>query len=102
MARNIFKVNATVLDANGNFSTVSGFPKVFDSDNYGGNTITALRRAKAAYHTQLGLNYAVDGRQMQTVTIEQANGQLVNRESEGNFPPDPEPEPEPAPEPAQE
>lgn len=97
--RNIFIVNATVLDSNGNFSTVSGFPKRFDSESYSGNVDTALRRAKAAYHAQLAANYGVDNRLMQTVTLELANGQTMLRESEGAFPPDPEPEPEPTPEP---
>ena len=97
--RNIFIVNATLVDSNGNYSTITGFPKTFDSESYSGNTETALRRAKAAYHAQLGLNYAVDGRTMQTVTLVQVNGQLIMRESEGAFPPDPEPEPAPAPEP---
>lgn len=100
--RNIFIVNATVVDSNGTYSTVSGFPKRFDSDSYNNSAETALRRAKAAYHAQLGLNYAVDGRMMQTVTLEQANGQLIMRESEGAFPPDPEPAPEPEPEPKEE
>lgn len=96
MARNIFIVNATVVDANGNYSTISGFPKRFDSNSYNGSTETALRRAKAAYFAQLSNNYAVDGRQMQTVTLEMANGKIVMRDSEGNFvEPEPTPEPEP-------
>jgi len=97
MARSLFIVNATVVDANGNFSTVSGFPKRFDSNSYQGNEETALRRAKAAYHTQLGLNYAVDNRQMQTVTLSSADGRMILRDSEGWFV-DPEPQPEPEPE----
>lgn len=87
--RNIFIVNATIVDSNGTYSTVSGFPKRFDSESYVTSenpTETALRRAKAAYHTQLGLNYAVDGRMMQTVTLSQADGRIIMRESEGSFP----------------
>ena len=90
--RNIYIVNATVLNDD-NYSTVSGFPKRFDSDSYSGSTETALRRAKSAYYTQLGSNYAVDGRQMQVVTLSQANGQLIMRDTDGNFLPDPEPVP---------
>ena len=59
---------------------------------YSGSTETALRRAKSAYFAQASANYAVDGRQMQTVTLSMANGQLIMHESEGSFV---EPEPEP-------
>ena len=98
--RNIFIVDANIVDANGNYSTINGFPKRFDSRSYSDSTETALRRAKAAYYTQLGLNYAIDGRQMQTVTQLQADGRIIMRESEGRFiEPEPEPEPEPTPEP---
>lgn len=95
--RNIFTVTAKQL-LNGNFTTVSGFPKSFDSDSYNGDVTKALRRAKAAFHAQLGLNYAVDDRDMQVVTLTQADGRVILRESEGGFPPDPEPEPAPEPE----
>ena len=83
--RNIFIVNATQVDNNGTFSTVSGFPKRFDSESYDGNVETALRRAKAAYHAQLATNFAVDNRQMQAVTLSQADGRIILRESEGAF-----------------
>lgn len=85
MARNIFTVNATQVNAQGQFSTVTGFPKRFDSDSYNGNVEKALRRAKAAFHAQLAANYAVDDRQMQTVTLVQADGRIIIRESEGGF-----------------
>ena len=96
MARNIFIVNATIVNAEGNYSTLSGYPKRFDSDSYEGNTEKALRRAKAAYHACLGEMFAVDNRPMQTVTLTMASGQIVMRESEGTFPiPEPEPVEEP-------
>ena len=88
MARNIFIVNATQVNAQGQFSTVSGFPKTFDANSYEGNANTALRRAKAAFHAQCATNYATDGKIMQTVTLAQANGQMIMRDSEGAFPDD--------------
>ena len=91
MARNIFVVNATQVNAQGQFSVVSGFPKNFDSDSYEGDTNKALRRAKSAFFAQCSTNYATDGKIMQTVTLTQANGQIVMRDSEGAFP-TPEPE----------
>ena len=97
MARNIFIVNATQVNAQGQYSVVSGFPKSFDSESYDGNTDKALRRAKSAFYAQCSTNYATDGKIMQTVTLEQANGQMIMRDSEGRFP-EPETEPEEEPE----
>lgn len=104
MARNIFIVNATqvvVSDANpqGIFSVISGYPKTYDSMSFNDDTEAALRAAKSEYYSRLSANYAGSAnRVMATVTLSQANGQLVMRDSTGAFPvvaPAPvEPEPE--------
>lgn len=101
MARNIVIVNATQVitsEANpqGLFSTVSGFPKVFDSGE-GGDIEQNMKNAKSAYHAQLSANYANTNpnRVMTTVTLEMANGQQILKECVGAFPdmtPVPEPE----------
>lgn len=104
MARNIFVVNATQvitseLHPEGLYSTVSGFPKIFDSN--GGTEQAALDAAKSAYFAQLSTNYANanPNRVMTIVTLEMANGRQIMRESIGGFPeiaPEPEePEEEP-------
>ena len=107
MARNIFTVNATqvVISDNhpeGIFSVISGYPKNYDSDSFSGNTEAALRAAKAEYYSRLSANYAGSTtRVMSTVTLSQANGQLITRDSIGAFPvvtPEPEPEPQEEPE----
>lgn len=69
------------------FSTVSGFPKVFDSGE-GGDIEQTMRNAKSAYHAQLSANYANTNpsRVMTTVTLEMANGQQIMSESIGNLP----------------
>jgi len=96
MAWNVFKVNASMVDTNGQYSGVSSFPKTFSSESYDGSTEKALRRAKASLYSWLGSMYAVDNWQMITATIEQANGQQIMRVSEGaRIEPIPEPEPEP-------
>lgn len=97
MARNIIIVNATQLvtsEANpyGIFSTMSGFPKVFDSGE-GGDIEQTMKTAKSAYYAQLSANYANTNpnRAMTTVTLEMANGQQILKESVGAFPvPEPE------------
>jgi hypothetical protein len=110
MARNVFIVNATQVVTSdshpeGLYSTVSGFPKNFDSQNYVQQygeeaEAAALRAAKSAYYDQLSKNYANanPARVMMTVTLEQADGRQYIKEPIGAFPeiiPEPEPEPEP-------
>lgn len=105
--RNIIIVNATQLvtsESNpyGIFSTMSGFPKVFDSGE-GGDIEQTMKTAKSAYYAQLSANYANanPNRIMTTVTLEMANGQQILKESVGAFP-DMTPTPEPTPEPESE
>lgn len=92
MARNIVIVNATQVVTSeshpeGIFSTVQGFPKVFDSGE-GGDIEQNMNTAKAAYFAQLSANYANTNpaRVMTTVTLEMANGQQIMKESVGGLP----------------
>lgn len=110
MLRQIFIVNATQVvisetNPQGLFSTVSGFPKQFDSRSYNateanpnGDSDAALRAAKAEYFSRLSANYAGSAsRVMATVTLETAQGRTIMSECIGAFPdmtPEPEPEPE--------
>ena len=87
----------------GLFSVVSGYPKTFDSRSYNpteqnpnGDTDAALRAAKAEYYSRLSANYAGSAtRVMATVTLEQADGRTIQRDSIGAFPDMTPPEPEP-------
>lgn len=97
--RNIFVVNATQTVTSeshpeGLFSVVSGYPKTYDSRSYSapdgnpnGDTDAALRAAKAEYFSRLSANYAGSAaRVMAVVTLEQADGRTILRESIGQFP----------------
>lgn len=97
--RNIFVVNATQVVTSdshpeGLFSTVSGYPKTFDSraynataENPNGDEEAALRAAKAEYYSRLSANYSGSAtRVMATVTLEMADGRTILRESIGAFP----------------
>ena len=90
--RNIYIVTATQVvtsDAHpeGLYSAVGGYPKTFDSQSYNGDTDAALRAAKAEYYSRLSANYAGSAnRVMATVTLEQADGRQLMRESIGAFP----------------
>lgn len=95
MARNIFRVEAWIVDANGTFNVLSGYPKNFDSNSYDGDVDKALRRAMGDFCEVFGAFCKRDDRQMQTVILTQANGQLIDRKSIGTFVEvEPETEPE--------
>ena len=91
MARNIYRVDAWIIDANGTFNSLSGYPKNFDSNNYSGDLDKALRRAMGDFSEVWSGFCKRDDRQIQTVVLTQANGQLIDRKSVGTFV---EPEPE--------
>lgn len=109
--RNIFIVNAkqvVVSDSHpeGIYSVMPNFPMTFDSRSYDstaqnpdGNTDKALNAAKSAYYNRLAANYTgSDTRVMSVITLEQADGRQIMRDSIGAFPvvtPEPQPEPEP-------
>ena len=96
--RSIFEVYVKVVDANGAYNTLSGYPKVFDSNSYDDDSDKTLKRAKSEYHNTLSAMLKRDDRQIQTVMLLTAKGRIIMAESIGDFPPDPEPEPEPEPE----
>ena len=92
MARNIVIVNATQIVTSeqnpyGIFSTMSGFPKVFDS-GINGDIEQTMKTAKSAYYAQLSANYGNTNpaRVMTTVTLEMASGQQILSETIGNIP----------------
>lgn len=96
MQRQIFEVYAKVVDANGAYNTLSGYPKVFDSRSYDNDISKTLLRAKGEYHSTIGAMSKIDTRQLQTVILMSAEGIVLERECIGAIAelPDPEPEPE--------
>ena len=94
MERNIFEVYAKVVDANGAYNTLSGYPKVFDSRNYDNDIDKALKRAKGEFHETFGAMCKRDDRQMQMVLLMTANGRIIDHQVIGAIPADPDPEPE--------
>ena len=97
--RNIYIVNATqvvISDSHpeGLFSTMSGYPKTFDSRGYpaadgnpNGDETAALNAAKSEYHARLSANYVGSPtRVMATVTLIRADGRQVMGECIGKFP----------------
>ena len=95
MARNIFIVSAQIIDANGTFNNLQGYPKIFDSKSYNNDVDKAKRRAEGDMSETWGAMCKRDDRQIQTVTMTDIFGNQYGKKSFGNFPaPAPEPEPE--------
>lgn len=86
MARNIFEVYAKVVDANGTYNTLTGYPKVFDSKNYSDDVDKALKRAKGEFYETIGAMCKRDDRQIQTVILMNAKGFIIDSKSMGDFP----------------
>lgn len=87
MQRAIFEVYAKVVDANGSYNTLTGYPVIFDSNSYDGDVDKARQRAYGAYHECLGNMCKVDTRQIQIAMIlEAATGLQIEVTKIGGFP----------------
>lgn len=83
--RNIFIVNAQIIDSTGAFHTLDGYPIVFDSRNYSGDADKAQRRAEGEFSEVWGAFCKRDDRQIQTVTLETVDGFQLDRKTSGVF-----------------
>ena len=85
MARQIFKVDAQIVDANGAFHTLDGYPKTFDSANYQGDIDKAQRRAEGDFSEAWGAMCKRDDRMIQTVILSTVDGFQLERKTSGAF-----------------
>lgn len=85
MIRNIFIVDAMIVDANGTFNHLSGYPKPYDSKNYGGDVDKAKRRAEGDFSEVWGAMCKQDTRMIQTVTLVTVDGFLLERKTTGQL-----------------
>lgn len=90
--RNIYIINAQVVDANGTYNVLDGYPKRVDSNSYEGDVDKARRRADGLFSEAWGAMCKIDTRQIQTVTLEDVYGNQLDRKSMGGFPADSAPE----------
>ena len=84
--RNIFIVHAVIVDANGTFNHLEGYPKTFDSKNYSDNVDIAKKRAEGDMFEQWSVMCKRDTRQIQTVILCDVFGNELEKKSMGNFP----------------
>lgn len=95
MKRTLYEVTAQIVDANGSFATLSGYPKTFDSKNYGNDTDKTYKRAEGEFHDALGAMYKRDDRQIQfAMIIDVSTGIQIALGKVGELAELPDPEPE--------
>ena len=91
--RKIYLVYACIVDANGTFNSLEGYPKKFDSNSYSGDTEKAKQRAYGDYHEALGAMCKVDSRQIQeAMIIDVDTGIQIEVTRMGSLNQEPEPE----------
>lgn len=98
MVQEIFVVHAQIVDANGTFNELSGYPKAFKSTTYDNDIGKARQRALGDYYDVMGAFGKRDDRKVQTAFVMQvSNGLIIANAQFGSLPtlPDPEP-PEPS------
>ena len=83
--RQIYIVDAHIVDANGTFNHVQGYPKPFDSRSYNGDVNKTLQRAMGDYSEAFGAMCKIDTRKLQTVTLMTADGFLIQSQHIGSL-----------------
>ena len=99
--REIYQVTANVVDANGAFNPLTGYPKSFDSKNYDNDIEKAKQRAYGEWHHALADMSKIDTREVQIAgIIRVSDGMQIEYAHFGALKdlPDPEPEEETEPE----
>lgn len=72
MRREIYEVYAKVVDANGSYNNLSGYPKSFDSRNYGNDCEKTLQRAEGELSKAHYEMSKIDTRQLQIAWLMRA------------------------------
>lgn len=93
--REIYQVNANIVDANGTYNPLSGYPQIFDSKNYGNDLDKTMQRAYGQWHQALADMSKVDTRQLQVASIiRMSDGVQVENARFGYIHPLPDPDAE--------
>ena len=93
--REIYQVIAHIVDANGTFNPLTGYPKIFDSKSYDNDTEKTRQRAYGEWHNALADMAKIDTRQLQVASIiRMSDGVQIENARYGYLHPLPDPEPE--------
>ena len=93
MQREIYEVTAKIVDSNGTFNTLSGYPKTFDSKNYNNDLEKARKRAEGEWHDAMSAMSKRDDRPLQlAMVIRMSDGVQVLVDRYGDMPQLPDPE----------
>lgn len=94
MLQEIFVVNAQIVDANGTFNPLTGYPKAFKSEAYDNDIGKARQRATGDFHEVMGAFGKRDDRQTQLAFVMQmSDGAVIANGQYGKLPELPDPEP---------
>lgn len=95
MTQEIFVVNASIVDANGTYNNLTGYPKAFKSVNYENDIAKTRQRAEGDWHEVMGAFAKRDDRQLQIANVVQAStGAMLQNGVYGKLPELPDSEPE--------
>lgn len=93
MTQEIFIVHAQIVDANGAFAELSGYPKAFKSTAYNNSIEKARQRALGDCYDVAGDMAKREDRQVQTAYVMQiSSGAIIANVQFGRLPELPEPE----------
>lgn len=93
MEQEIFVVYAHIVDANGTFNILNGYPKSFKSASYDNDIEKAQKRAIGEWHEAMGAFAKRDDRQVQTAFVVQVSkGIVIANSTYGELPELPNPE----------
>ena len=93
MVREIYKVTAEIVDANGTYNSLSGYPKNFDSRNYDNDIDKARQRAIGDWHEVMGAFAKRDDRKLQIAQVIQLSvGAVIENDYIGTLTEADEPE----------
>ena len=85
MERQIYEVYAKVVGSDGSYSTLSGYPKSFDSRNYNNDINKTLMRATGEFASTWGAMCLREDRQLQMVMLMTADGFVIDKKVIGKI-----------------
>lgn len=83
--RKLFLLLAWIVDANGSYHTMDGYPKAFDSKNYTDDVNKTLLRAKSDFYEIISAMCKVDTRKVQTVVLMDESGFVIETFTNGSL-----------------